>query len=394
MLRSEALDAWLVRGGVDPGWYGRQVEASRKCDKRYIRLSAFDRKGNRVEPKAAAVLRDFPQASAVAWAPGFYELPGDAEVKGVPSYEQGVVHGMDVASGYAVQELQVKPGHKVLDLCCAPGAKLCMLADAMDRHGELVGIDASRSRGNICCSMLKKYRSALPSTSGNPWELVLSVQDGTCFTSPWVAGSVLWSTEAEQALVEAQTTGGQENRKKLSKRKRNELEKIWQSKRRRLEDGQEGPNRTLFDRVLVDAECTHDGSIKHMAKYNAGGAFEGKDIPERFTKPEPAAAELRELQRGLLSNGFRLLEPGGVLIYSTCSFCKTQNEDIVQWFLDSTPSAKLLPVTTSGVPGVESSDLSGTIRFEPVASGTSGLYVAKLSKLPESVPEEPSRSSE
>jgi hypothetical protein len=34
----------------------------------------------------------------------------------------------------------------------------------------------------------------------------------------------------------------------------------------------------LYDRVLVDAECTHDGSIKHIAKFREGGwgQFEAK----------------------------------------------------------------------------------------------------------------------
>ena len=31
-------------------------------------------------------------------------------------------------------------------------------------------------------------------------------------------------------------------------------------------EGEEGGGRGKFDRVLVDAECTHDGSVKHVAK--------------------------------------------------------------------------------------------------------------------------------
>jgi hypothetical protein len=30
----------------------------------------------------------------------------------------------------------------------------------------------------------------------------------------------------------------------------------------------EGSHTDLYDRVLVDAECTHDGSIKHLTKYD------------------------------------------------------------------------------------------------------------------------------
>ena len=45
----------------------------------------------------------------------------------------------------------------------------------------------------------------------------------------------------------------------------------------------------------------------------------------------------------LLRNGFRLLRPGGRLVYSTCSFSLRQNEEVVQWLLDSEAEARLVP---------------------------------------------------
>ena len=37
-----------------------------------------------------------------------------------------------------LQALDPQPGDSVLDLCCAPGAKLCMIAEMMGREGTLV----------------------------------------------------------------------------------------------------------------------------------------------------------------------------------------------------------------------------------------------------------------
>jgi 16S rRNA C967 or C1407 C5-methylase (RsmB/RsmF family) len=70
----------------------------------------------------------------------------------------------------------------------------------------------------------------------------------------------------------------------------------------------------LYDKVLVDAECTHDGSIRHILKYHIWGwnTFEQRFL--HLTNLE----QLTLLQRNLLQNGFKLLKIGGILIYSTC----------------------------------------------------------------------------
>ncbi|CAI7929113.1 unnamed protein product, partial [Closterium sp. NIES-54] len=82
--------------------------------------------------------------------------------------------------------------------------------------------------------------------------------------------------------------------------------------------------------VLVDAECTHDGSLKHILKYDSWGWH---TLNKRFLDPQRLNS-LSALQRSLLETGFLLLKPGGRLVYSTCSLTITQNEDVVRWFLD------------------------------------------------------------
>ena len=67
----------------------------------------------------------------VDWLPGYFRLRGDVKVAGTDAYRSGQVYGIDAASGAAVVALDPQPGEHVLDLCCAPGAKLCAIADAM-----------------------------------------------------------------------------------------------------------------------------------------------------------------------------------------------------------------------------------------------------------------------
>jgi tRNA (cytosine49-C5)-methyltransferase len=81
---------------------------------------------------------------------------------------------------------------------------------------------------------------------------------------------------------------------------------------------------SLFDRILVDAPCSSEGRFnsedpKTFAYWNT------RKIKEMVRK-----------QRGLLLSASRLLKPGGILVYSTCTFAPEENEGVVNWFLRKT----------------------------------------------------------
>ena len=85
-------------------------------------------------------------------------------------------------------------------------------------------------------------------------------------------------------------------------------------------------------------------------------------------------------------NGFRLLKPGGTMIYSTCSLTQAQNEQVVQWLLNCEPEAKLVPIdnTEKWIDPItrkqvwQAGTLPHTVRFHPLHSRTSGLFIAKI----------------
>ncbi|KRX05990.1 hypothetical protein PPERSA_01068 [Pseudocohnilembus persalinus] len=90
------------------------------------------------------------------------------------------------------------------------------------------------------------------------------------------------------------------------------------------------------------------------------------------------------LQKNLLKNGFKHLKPGGILIYSTCSFAKSQNEDVVEWFLQENKEAKILPVFSDEKINeikCQKGFNDKTIRFDPINNKTGGLFVSKITKL-------------
>ena len=86
-----------------------------------------------------------------------------------------------------------------------------------------------------------------------------------------------------------------------------------------------------FHRVLVDAPCSGTGVLRRR--------------PDLRWQRRPAElSALVELQRELLSAAARMVLPGGVLVYSTCSLEREENWENVEWFLASFPDFEPTPV--------------------------------------------------
>ncbi|MCC7546245.1 MAG: RsmB/NOP family class I SAM-dependent RNA methyltransferase [Burkholderiales bacterium] len=79
-----------------------------------------------------------------------------------------------------------------------------------------------------------------------------------------------------------------------------------------------------IDRVLVDAPCTGLGTLRR-----------NPDLKWRQTPG--SVAQLQAKQRSILAAAARLVKPGGVLVYATCSLLREENEEIVDQFLAQAP---------------------------------------------------------
>jgi 16S rRNA (cytosine1407-C5)-methyltransferase len=87
-----------------------------------------------------------------------------------------------------------------------------------------------------------------------------------------------------------------------------------------------------FDRILLDAQCTGEGRVD-LRRPNALQFWSTKRINE-----------YSRLQQRMLMASFKLLEPGGVLVYSTCTIAPEENEAPVSHLLEHRPEASLEPV--------------------------------------------------
>ncbi|MCZ7659610.1 MAG: RsmB/NOP family class I SAM-dependent RNA methyltransferase [Xanthobacteraceae bacterium] len=93
-----------------------------------------------------------------------------------------------------------------------------------------------------------------------------------------------------------------------------------------------------FDRILLDAQCSGEGLID-LSHPNALRFWSLKRVEEYGL-----------LQQRMLMAAFRLLAPGGILVYSTCTFGPEENEAPVDHLLRHRDNAEILPIALP-VPG-------------------------------------------
>ncbi|KAG9292965.1 hypothetical protein G9A89_016327 [Geosiphon pyriformis] len=345
---------------------------------RYIRLNTNHKNPVRRDELEAELKGPVKPVTGID---GFFEVDGKSKIATCQSYKEGKIFGIDLSSGIAVHALEIQPNDHILDLCCAPGAKLCMICDLLGNKGvgTVTGVDISKNRAATCRSLLKKYKVI---------RARIFVEDGTRFSV--LAPSDLIPLKRALKIVECQ---GDENfgdedlnrEGNFSSPQCKEdivIKPFWAPKILRNDPQKKDPL-YLYDKVIVDAECTHDGSIAHILKYEKWGweAFE-----KNFMDPD-RVKNLWSLQRNLLENAWKLLKPGGILVYSTCTLSPKQNEDVIGWFLTQHLDSKLEPIIigdlkTATIKKTQyMADLSLTVRFDPVISKISGFFVARIRKI-------------
>ncbi len=125
-----------------------------------------------------------------------------------------------------------------------------------------------------------------------------------------------------------------------------------------------------FDVIVCDVPCSGEGM---------------------FRKDEGAVAEwstagvesCRRLQREIVASAWNCLKPGGLLVYSTCTFNTGENEENIRWICSGL-GASVLPVDTEAGWGITGSLLDGfagpVYRFIPGTSRGEGLFMAALRK--------------
>ena len=116
-----------------------------------------------------------------------------------------------------------------------------------------------------------------------------------------------------------------------------------------------------MDTVIADVPCSGYGIIRKKP-----------DI--RYKNPVDME-ELPALQLKILCNQADYVIPGGVLIYSTCTLLRRENEDVVKAFLELRPDYTLEPLA---LPSVFPRNESGMLTLVPGEFDTDGFFISRL----------------
>ncbi len=122
-----------------------------------------------------------------------------------------------------------------------------------------------------------------------------------------------------------------------------------------------------FERILVDAPCSGTGVIRRHP-----------DI-KLLRRAEDIAAFAAK-QFGILQATFRMLAPGGRLVYATCSVLPDENERVLERFLAETPQARVAKPTLERLPPDAMITPLGVQLLTGGALLTDGFYYACVEK--------------
>ena len=116
-----------------------------------------------------------------------------------------------------------------------------------------------------------------------------------------------------------------------------------------------------FDAVIADVPCSGYGIIRKK--------------PDIRYKAIANMAELPQLQLAILKNQARYVKPGGILMYSTCTLVRAENEGVVESFLQENKDYYLEPLP---LPAVFPKNDSGMLALVPGEYDTDGFFIARM----------------
>jgi len=120
-----------------------------------------------------------------------------------------------------------------------------------------------------------------------------------------------------------------------------------------------------MDVVIADVPCSGLGVIRKK--------------PDIRYKALDGLARLPEIQADILENLSRYVKPGGVLVYSTCTILRRENEDVANAFLARHPQFHAEPFD---LPQALGGRCGGMITLLPSVHNTDGFFICKLRREP------------
>jgi 16S rRNA (cytosine967-C5)-methyltransferase len=270
------VERWITRHGVE--------EAEALC--RHVAAEPpLTLRVNTIRLQRTELLSALHAAGIVAW-------PTEASPDGIvverggspiefPLFREGGFYVEDEAAQLVPHLLGPKPGERILDACAAPGGKTTHLAALMQNQGEVIALDRSLSRLRLLRDNLLR----------------------------------LGATNVKSFVYDLAT---------LSRADRLHEQAHQQTTRPQPPAGRPTDLLQPFDRILLDAPCSAFGVLRRH--------------PEaKWQKTVANLLEAQLTQLDLLDRTSRLLRPGGVIVYSTCSTEPEETTQVIDRFSEAHP---------------------------------------------------------
>lgn len=132
----------------------------------------------------------------------------------------------------------------------------------------------------------------------------------------------------------------------------NDFEKIYQN------------YENTFDKIILDAPCSGSGMFRKHSLMK-----ENWSINKVY--------KFQEIQKSLILIAYKMLKPGGLLSYSTCSYSKEEDEDVISYLLDNSDAS----IKEINFPGAFINPLSPIgVRLMPSHFQGEGQYICHITK--------------
>ena len=116
------------------------------------------------------------------------------------------------------------------------------------------------------------------------------------------------------------------------------------------------------DVVLADLPCSGLGVM-------------GRKADIRYRVSPESLSGVAALQREILSTVWKYVKPGGLLLYSTCTLNREENENMAAWFWQQFPFVPKEPAASLPA-SCREGEPEGCVRFLPGENGTDGFFIA------------------
>ena len=125
---------------------------------------------------------------------------------------------------------------------------------------------------------------------------------------------------------------------------------------------------SFFDKIIIDAPCSGEGMFRKDSDLIKSWS---KDAKEKYT----------QLQKNILQSAARMLNAGGKIIYSTCTFEREENELMIDWFLESHTDFEIIKINHESYGLEKGIGNENCARLFPHKAKAEGHFLAYLQKI-------------